>query len=439
MIIDSILSAKQKAESRHNFLVFYFINGLSYMCLGETVIILFAVRLNCPDYFIAILGSMMYFGFILLPLGKIVTARSGGARCQSIFWILRNISALLVASAALFSMWGMREVALSAILLGAFLFYGFRAAGVVMSQPLVGEITDDENRAHFLAVGSGIFHGACLISLGIISLILRITESIWVLSGIITVGAGMGVFASSYIRRIHETENLRRSARRPIWKELRQTVGKQRFRLQLLTGFVINTCIILTIPASILLLKRGYGLSDTGALLFSMVQFGASVIFSYATRSLSAKIGPRRLIISAYFSMMSVCLVWILCPAEFSWPIALIPFILAGGGTVCMMNGLTHYFLQSIPSETRVSASIFIAVTGGAGAGITGMLLGGFLLRWADRVNPAAPTLENYQLYFTAVLIAMLAGLWAISRLQPLPEELRQRVLLLDYLFVKIK
>ncbi|MDD3117455.1 MAG: hypothetical protein PHO45_08855, partial [Victivallaceae bacterium] len=62
MIIDSILSAKQKAESRHNLLIFYFINGLSYMCLGETVIILFAVRLNCPDYFIAILGSMMYFG-----------------------------------------------------------------------------------------------------------------------------------------------------------------------------------------------------------------------------------------------------------------------------------------------------------------------------------------------------------------------------------------
>lgn len=439
MIVKGVLSEAQKAESRQNLKKFYFVNGLSYMCLGETVIILFAVRLNCPDYFVAILGAMMYFGFILLPLGKIVTARSGGARCQSTFWVLRNIAALLVASAAFFSVSGLNSVALGMILLGAFLFYGFRAAGVVMFQPLVGEVTDDHNRSHFLGVSSGIFSASSLISLGLISLILNFTQSIWALSAIIAVGACMGVFASGYLRKVHETENLRESARRPIWNELKQTLGQQRFRRQLLTGFMINITVITTIPASILLLKRGYGISDTGALLFSMAQLGATILFSYLSSRFSAKIGPRRLIFLAYFAMPLICLVWIFSPTKFCWPLALLPFVLAGGGIVCMNNSLTHYFLQSIPAKNRVAASIFIAVTGGAGAGIVGMVVGALLMRYTADINPGANPLEKYRLYFTAVLIILLIGLWVISYLKPLPEEARQRVPLLDYLFTRIK
>ncbi|MDD4180519.1 MAG: MFS transporter [Victivallaceae bacterium] len=439
MIVKGKLTEKSKAGSRHNLKKFHFVNGLSYMCLGDTVIILFAVRLNCPDYFVAILGAMVYLGFILLPLGKIVTAHVGGARCQSTFWILRNISAMLVASATFFSVSGMHEMALGMILLGAFLFYGFRAAGVVMFHPLVGEVTDDHNRSHFLGASSGINSAGCLISLGLISLILNFTESIWVLSAIIAVGACMGVFASGYLRKVHETENLRESARRPILNELKQAIRYPRFRRQLLAGFMINVTIIMTVPASILLLKRGYGISDTGALLFSMAQLGATILFSYMSGKLSAKIGPRRLIVFAYFAMPLICLIWIFSPVKFYWPLALIPFVLAGGGIVCMNNSLTHYFLQSIPTENRVAASIFIAVTGGAGAGVIGMVLGALLMRYTTDINPGAYPLEKYRLYFTAVLVLLLIGIWVISRLKPLTEESRQRFPLFDYLFTRIR
>lgn len=103
-----------------------------------------AVKLKCPDYIVAVLGAMIYFGFILLPLGKTATAKVGGAKSQTAFWVARNVAALIVASSAIWHHFGMGGVAISMIVLGSFLFYGFRAAGVVMSQPLIGDITTEE-------------------------------------------------------------------------------------------------------------------------------------------------------------------------------------------------------------------------------------------------------------------------------------------------------
>ena len=145
MICKGPLTPAQLASSQHNYHIFSLINGLSYMCLGETVLILLAVRLGCPDYIVSTLGAMIYFGFLLLPLGKVVTARAGAAKSQSIFWVARNAAALLVALAAVVSISGMPRTATALLLAGAFFFYGFRAAGVVMSQPLVGNITNENS------------------------------------------------------------------------------------------------------------------------------------------------------------------------------------------------------------------------------------------------------------------------------------------------------
>ena len=68
MICKGPLTPAQLASSQHNYHIFSLINGLSYMCLGETVLILLAVRLGCPDYIVSTLGAMIYFGFLLLPL-----------------------------------------------------------------------------------------------------------------------------------------------------------------------------------------------------------------------------------------------------------------------------------------------------------------------------------------------------------------------------------
>ena len=63
--------------------IFNLINGLSYMCLGETVIILLAVKIKSPDAIVAVLGSMSFFGYLMLPLGKKLTSHVGAVKTQA--------------------------------------------------------------------------------------------------------------------------------------------------------------------------------------------------------------------------------------------------------------------------------------------------------------------------------------------------------------------
>ena len=46
MIYDRPLTDEQRRVSQLNYNLFNIVNGASYMCLGETVIILFAVKLD---------------------------------------------------------------------------------------------------------------------------------------------------------------------------------------------------------------------------------------------------------------------------------------------------------------------------------------------------------------------------------------------------------
>ena len=185
MICDGPISRAQQLKGQKLLHRFSLMNGFSYMCLGETVLILFAVKLSCSNSMIAALGAMQQFAFVMMPLGKMVTARIGAAQSQGTFWVCRNIAALLVATAALWEYLGYHQIAQGAILTGALFFYGFRAAGVVMSKPLAGNFTTENERAAFFANNTSAFYLTSIAALLLITVVLRCSDSIWVLTGII--------------------------------------------------------------------------------------------------------------------------------------------------------------------------------------------------------------------------------------------------------------
>ena len=425
MIFKGAVPPARQLSSQRNYNIFNLINGLSYMCLGETVIILLAVRLNCPDYIISSLGAMLYFGYLLLPLGKIVTARIGAAQSQATFWVLRNTAALLVALASPAGILGYQKIAIALLLVGAFLFYGFRAAGVVLSQPLIGDFTDDVNRAKVIAVSVGLFYISCLIALITITILLKFSQSLLMLTGIVVAGAALGFTSSRYIRRIDETENIQLSARKPILDQAVKIFKKRLIRRQLAAGFANNLAIIMLVPISMLALKRGYGVSDTAALIFAIGQFAACAGVSIFSGKIAEKIGPRKTMLLAYCLMLGIGVIWICAPSHLIGICMMPVFLLCGGAQVSLNNSMIHYFLQTVVPENRVAASIFIAVATGAGAGIIGMLAAGALLKWCAPETFAAP-LDGYRLYFLLATLILLPGVWILARLTPLPKEKRK-------------
>ena len=180
MIYDKPLTNRQMLLSQKNYTLYCLFNGASYMCLGETILILFAENLNSHNAVISILGSMLYFGFLLLPLGKVMTAHVGAAKSQANFWVFRNIAALSVATCAPISIFISPQLAQGILLLGAFAFYGFRAAGVVMGRPLLGNISKDpEQLSKLIGKSEGLFYTSGLLALLIISAVLYFFDSVW--------------------------------------------------------------------------------------------------------------------------------------------------------------------------------------------------------------------------------------------------------------------
>ncbi len=420
MIYDRPLTEEQRRISQKNYNYFSAVNGASYMCLGETVIILFAVKLHAPNSIVAVIGAMMFLGFLLLPLGVIRTGQVGAARSQADFWVCRNVAALLVAVSALVLplsqglAWGM-------LLLGSFLFYGFRAAGVVMSQPLIGDISSNLDRARLIARSTGLFYAFGLAAMVTISLILRTYDNLWVLVGVIVAGACFGVTASTFIRRIDETSSIRRSAQSPLLPQLRAAFYDPTLRRQIYAGFMVNLGIIMMAPIAILTMKRGYGVSDTQAILFSVIQFAASIAATQISGKVTEKIGPRKVAIYAYSLIFPVCLFFLAAPGTirsvWMWGLFILPFALIGSMVVSAQNAMVHYFLMAVPKERQVASSMFISVVTGAAAGVMGMVVASGILKIAERLFGNG--LAMYRAYFVGAGVLFLAGLILVVRLVP--------------------
>lgn len=428
MIIDGPLSEERQRKSRFYNLVFNFFNGISYMCLGETVVILLAVKMGCADHIIAALGAMVYLGYIMLPAGKLTAARYGAVRSQVVFWYMRNLSALLVAVAPWLQQHVSQTVAEVAILLGGFLFYGFRSAGIVLIQPLVGGMTNSSNRTSFLAFASALAYLPMVLTLAVISLVSSRYEGVRTLTGVIVTGALFGFCSAQILKGIDESSSLRESARRPFWPQFHEIIRMSSFRKMIMTNMIMNLTTIMIIPASLLTLKRGYGMSDHQALIFTIIQQSFCVITSMLSVRLSQRLGPRKMLIGAFLLYIGVCLLWGFSPAQKQAAFLWMPFMLIGIAHLTQVNATTYYFLQTVPVRLQVVGAIIQSVLAGAGSAVLGVLLSGSLLQVIAVHLADRPPLERYQLYFLCAVAILPGGICACLRLTPLPEEKRRRI-----------
>lgn len=414
MMYDRPLTDAERQKSQLNYNRFCLVNGASYMCLGESVVVLFAVRMGMPNAVIALLGSMVFLGYLLLPLGVKRTGQVGAARCQADFWVCRNIAVLLVAASVPVNLIN-PYLAWATLLLGSFLFYGFRAAGCVMSQPLIGDIATEQEQPGLIGKTIASFYITGAVALSVISVILYFNDSLPVLVGIIIFGACLGITASTFCRQMDETTSTRNAAQKPIFSGVGYLLQSPRLLKLVFAWFTVNLINVMTLPMSILTLKRSYGVSDTTAIFFSLCQFLTMIGMSYYCAPLSKKYGPRKVIIYSYMVFIPVAIFWILLPdtawvTGWKWLLVLLPFILQGTAAVLTNNSLIHYFLMAVPKEKQVSTSLLYSLITGAAAGIIGMFLGPFILKVAAYLTGAYPAFGEFRFYFaiTAALAILL-------------------------------
>ena len=426
MVVGRPLEPRERLASQRRFNAFNFGNGVSYMCLGESVLVLFAAQLGAPNAAVALLGAMLYIGYAMLPLGVNRAAKRGAADCQADFWIARNAAALLTASAAL--VWRVSPPASWCVmLLGALLFYSCRAAGSVLSIPLLGDISTEEEAPGVIGRTTAAFTVSGVATLAAITAITRRHGGLGTLAGIIVFGALFGMASTMVLRGMRETGAIRDAARAPLRQGMREAMRDPDLRRLSVAWFALNLALILEMPLSMLALKRGCGFGDSQALLCACSQYVAGIVASFASGRLCRVLGPRRVLVAMAVGCAVVPAAWMLFPAggsaSLGWGAAL--FFWIGAVYYLSQNGASSYFLLACPDKgAQVAGSVAVNLAAGVGAGVAGSAAGAWLISRAADLAPAtgaasfAGSLGPFRLYFLLILPAIALALVASLRLR---------------------
>ena len=419
MILGRPLTADERRKSQRLYGAFNFGNGMSYMCLGENLLILFAAQLGAPNAVIALLGAMQYIGYVMLPFGVRHTARRGAATSQADFWVARNAAALLTASAAL--VWRISPpLSWTLVLVGALLFYGFRAAGGVLFTPLLGDVSTEEEAPGVIGWTVGLFNVSAVATLAAITVATCRWHGRSALAAIIVLGALLGMGSSFFLRGMCETGAIRDAAREPLWRGMLGSLRDSDLLRLSLAWFLLNLVTIMLVPISMLALKRGCGFGDTRALLCACAQFAGGIVSSFASGRVCRRYGPRIALVAGALGCATVPFAWLLFPVAASSGAIMVAsltlFFWLGAFFYLIYNATSSYFLLACPDKkSQVPGSIAVNLIAGAGAGVAGSALAAWLISrsagWAPSLGVTAfgGPLGPFRLYFL-ILMPMFAA-----------------------------
>lgn len=428
MILGRPLTADERRKSQRLYGAFSLGNGMSYMCLGENLLILFAAQLGAPNSVIALLGAMQFIGYAMLPLGVRHTARRGAAASQADFWMARNAAALLTAAAVL--VWhASPPAAWCIVLFGALLFYGFRAAGGVLFTPLMGDVSTEEEAPVVIGWTTALFNISAVATLTAITAATSRWQGRNTLATIIVLGALLGMGSSLFLRGMRETGALRDAAREPLWPGMRGVMRDRDLLRLSLAWFLLNLVSIMLVPISMLAIKRGCGFDDTTALLCACAQFAGGIASSFASGRICRRFGPRLALVAGELGCAAVPIAWLVFPvaaahgAMLAFGLAL--FFWLGAFFYLIYNATNSYFLLACPEKKwQVPGSIAVNLMAGASAGVAGSALGAWLVSrtaaWAPSLGVAAfdGPIGPFRLYFLLLLPLFAAAVAGCLRLR---------------------
>ncbi len=410
------LTAEERKRGRRLFERFFTLNGISVACLMNHVLVLYAIRNGLDDAMVAVMASFVHLTMPFMVLGKPIISSIGAARLRGLGWFLRYIMASTLILAPIIRPYASQTGVSGIILSGAFGFAFFRTLGMAAHTPLLGEVSERNERGSFLSRVQMRNEITYLFTMVIIIVLLRYLDKLWTYQIIIATGCLVGCYASAVIASVPESTGPLESARKPfsgILLNVWRNDSRRRLMFAWCAGLVAD---VIVIPFMIIAVKNGYGISDFAALGFALILVLGGVASGFVNRKISDLFGARTLLISFSIGLMIVAIFWSLAPSSFS-PVPLgALFFLAGFCKIGLMIGRNQYFLETIPAADRVGHALIMRIASGAAAGLAVSVGGGGLLRLL--ANAGLEGLDVYRRYFLIILGVLLMLLIVQSRLK---------------------
>ena len=414
------LTPSLQTAGRKRYVWFTRLNTISFASLGESILILYAIKNGADDFLVGLISSLLFLTLPLMVIGKNLIGKFGAARAYGLSWFFRNLSAAMLILVPILSHYFGVSAGLLLLVISAFGFFGFRSVGFTANTPLLGEITTAQNRGAFISQVWLNFNFIYVITLIALTAILRHWESVTTFQWIFSFGVLAGIFSSFILFTIPESSRPRQSGRQPLIQSFRSLWKNARTKKLFFAWSAAQISLMLMIPFSLVALKNGYGIPDHHALIFIIIQLSGGILVSFLNGLILDRVGPRPMIIIYSFSLILNSVLWFLAPDTVFTSYLLLIFLINGICTAGINSALSHYFLIIIPENERVNANMFYSMSSGFITGIAGTILGGGLLKLIHIIG--FEQLAIYRRYFAITFVINIALYFLIRRIDRLED-----------------
>ncbi|HJO95836.1 MAG TPA: MFS transporter [Victivallales bacterium] len=408
MIIKEDLTYDQKVQGRRHLLLFSFFNGVSHICITGNILVLFLLKSGCKSYIAIVISSLFYIGSIAVIFSKFFISKWGSASTMSVTLFFRGISALLLASTPFILLHtNDKNIIMILLLLFSLMYFIFRSIGAPAMRPLFGDLTDNENKGKYTSSYFLYYNIAMLIFIVVSFFLLRHNKRLIMFQLIIGIGAVTNFISCFLLSRVKETETAELSSRSidvaSIYKKFWLNKPVRTFFIA--RGCSIAICAII-VQVSIITLKDIYNVTDSFALIFTIIQLVGSIALTYINKIISEYTGPKPLMIIYVFCLMLISALWVFSPVKLNIYHAAVIFFLGGISISGITASSFHYFLLITPPENTVGYSLMFSIITGLIAGLAGIIIGGGLIKLLSLITANHYLMYKY-FYFIMLLLCI--------------------------------
>ena len=424
MIIDRRLSLLQQKKGRGQLLLFSFMNGIALTFITGNVFSLYLLKIGFSSSVVAVIISLGYAGTLFTLTGKWLISKVGVSSTVRISWIFCGIAAILLSlipfaykkhfllSITPFANSKHFVTDIEILLIGAvfFIYCIFKSIGTGAVPPLMGEFTEDDNQGKFISKFFLLFNIATIIAISILILLYTGYRTTLIFQILIFSGGIIKIGSSFIFSKMSESPTPMQSAKSlKTDKLLSLILNNTGYRNLLKFQSLSRAMMLVIVPISILALKTTYELSYETALVFALIQLAGGFITVYYYGIISDFSGPKPLILINIIGLFLICILWLYAPDTFIWEYCVVIFLIGGSCLFGLDSSLKHYYLTIIPGKDSVGVSLWFTTIGGVVAGITGIALGGGLIKLYSVI---AINNHIFKYYYLSMIILLLPVLY---------------------------
>ena len=398
------LSRREKQKGRKNYLLYTFVNGLSYSFLAETIITLLAMYYGASNIQLGYINSAVYLTGLIIFFVPLLFGTVRIIRLFFVAWLLRGLVSLGYGFAPLMN----PSNAVWLIIAVYTLYCLLRNTAYPMNHVIQGDITKPSERGRYSSRVIMILYASMLLSrlMSFSTLTLFDQQKLEGFFCLLALGILLNTLASLIITRVPIKQRIQGKDFTAAFSSFKGYLADPQHRVLILL-YCSGMSLFVTFGLTVAFLRKTLGVPDNLIFIYTTLNFAGVILTSRGMRPYLDRFGSKPLLVVCNLLILVLAVFWVFTPTSLTAPV----FFGLGVLTMAFL-GLNRLLLDrlivnSIPGDDRVGFTGSLAVVFSFFALIVGMA-GGYLADLSLVIEPGFT--HEYGLTFALMALTALAN-----------------------------